>query len=293
MKIGYARVSTSDQDLALQLDALQSAGCSTIYQEKITGATKERPELQKMLLHLRADDVVVIWKLDRLARSMKDLVSLVNEMQAKGVQLQSLNDHIDTTTPHGKFTFHLFAALAEFERDLIRERTKAGLSAARARGRQGGRPKGLSKEAQQTAIIAEKLYQERELTVKEICAQLSISRGTFYNYLRYRGVEIGTLRKEKQVMKVELWLRVERNNKYVRGKKRAREEIERYVLAQYEMKKPRKDSWDYILSIPYETDEELDDLVYDLLQEAASIADARNCFIEADARAMDGSDRAW
>ncbi len=190
MKIGYARVSTQDQDLALQLDALQAAGCNRIYKEKKTGATRERPELQKLLGQLREGDIVVIWKLDRLARSLKDLVSLVNEIQEKGGALHSLNDQIDTTTPHGKFTFHVFAALAEFERDIIRERTKAGLAAARARGRVGGRPKGLSRKAQQTAIIAEKLYLERELTVAQICEQLSISRGTFYNYLRYRGVSI-------------------------------------------------------------------------------------------------------
>ena len=190
MKIGYARVSTQDQDLALQLDALQAAGCGKIYKEKITGATRERPELKKLLDQLREGDIVVIWKLDRLARSLKDLVNLVNEIQEKGGALHSLNDQIDTTTPHGKFTFHVFAALAEFERDIIRERTKAGLTAARARGRVGGRPKGLSKKAQHTAIIAEKLYQERELTVKEICEQLSISRGTLYNYLRFRGVAI-------------------------------------------------------------------------------------------------------
>jgi DNA invertase Pin-like site-specific DNA recombinase len=191
MKIGYARVSTEEQELSLQLDALEGAGCRKVYQEKITGSTKERPELQKMLEHLREGDVVVIWKLDRLARSLKDLVSLVNEIQEKGGALQSLNDQIDTTTPHGKFTFHIFAALAEFERDIIRERTKAGLAAARARGRKGGRPKGLSKKAQHTAIIAEKLYQDRKLTVKEICDQLSISKGTFYNYLRHRGVKAG------------------------------------------------------------------------------------------------------
>lgn len=191
MNIGYARVSTQDQDLSLQLDALNDAGCNKIYKEKITGSKKERPQLQKMLGQLRKGDVVVIWKLDRLARSLKDLVGLVNEIQEKGGALYSLNDLIDTTTPHGKFTFHIFAALAEFERDIIRERTKAGLAAARARGRKGGRPKGLSKKAQHTAIIAEKLYQERELTVKEICEQLSISRGTLYNYLRYRGVNIG------------------------------------------------------------------------------------------------------
>ena len=169
-------------------------GCNKIYKEKITGSKKERPQLQKMLGQLRKGDVVVIWKLDRLARSLKDLVGLVNEIQEKGGALHSLNDLIDTTTPHGKFTFHIFAALAEFERDIISERTKAGLAAARARGRKGGRPKGLSKKAQHTAIIAEKLYQERELTVKEICEQLSISRGTFYNYLRYREVNIGAPR---------------------------------------------------------------------------------------------------
>lgn len=194
MKIGYARVSTKNQDLSLQLDALEKIGCQKIYQEKITGATRERPQLTKLLEQLRKGDVVVVWKLDRLARSLKDLVNLVNEIQEKGAGLQSLNDHIDTTTPQGKLTFHLFAALAEFERDIIRERTNAGLAAARARGRVGGRPKGLSKKAQHTAIIAENLYLEQKLTVNEICEQLSISRGTLYNYLRHRGVELGAAR---------------------------------------------------------------------------------------------------
>ncbi len=194
MKIGYARVSTQEQNLSLQLDALQTAGCTTIHHEKVTSTKKERPELQKLMGQLRAGGVVVVWKLDRLGRSLQDLVSLVNEMQGKGAEFQSLNDHIDTTTPQGKFTFQLFAALAEFERDIIRERTKAGLVAARARGRKGGRPKGLSKEARHTAMIAERLYQDEELTVKQICRQLSISRGTFYNYLRHRGVDVGSSR---------------------------------------------------------------------------------------------------
>lgn len=194
MKIGYARVSTQDQDLSLQLDGLIAAGCNQIYQEKATGIKKERPELQAMMAQLRDEDTVVIWKLDRLARSLKDLISLVNEIQEKGAALQSLNDHIDTATPHGKFTFHLFAALAEFERDIISERTKAGLVAARARGRMGGRPQGLSRKAEHTAIIAEQLYREGDLTVKEICKQLSISKGTFYNYLHHRGVQTGPTR---------------------------------------------------------------------------------------------------
>ena len=138
MKIGYARVSTQDQDLALQLDALQTLGCEKIYQEKRSGASQERIQLKKMLDQLRPGDLVIIWKLDRLARSIRDLVDLVNTIQRSGASLYSLKDQIDTTTAHGKFTFHLFAALAEFERDIIRERTKAGLQAARARGRVGG-----------------------------------------------------------------------------------------------------------------------------------------------------------
>lgn len=194
MLLGYARVSTKDQDLALQLDALKAAGCGQIYQEKISSSARERPQLQRLLSQLRTGDTVVIWKLDRLARSLPELVRLVNEIQEKGAGLHSLHDHIDTTTPHGRFTFHLFAALAEFERDIIRERTKAGLAAARARGRVGGRPKGLSQKAEHTAIIAEQLYREGKLTVKEICEQLSISKGTFYNYLHHRGVETGVPR---------------------------------------------------------------------------------------------------
>ena len=191
MKIGYARVSTKDQNLNLQMDDLNKAGCENIFQEKITGATKERPQLQKMIEQLREGDVVFIYKLDRLGRSLKDLIHLVNEIQDKGAGLKSLNDQIDTTTPQGKLTFHLFAALSEFERDIIKERTKAGLASARARGRIGGRPKGLSSKAKHTAIIAAKLYEERELSVKEILDQLSISKMTFYNYLRHRGVKVG------------------------------------------------------------------------------------------------------
>jgi len=191
MKIGYARVSTKDQNLNLQMDDLKKAGCEKIFQEKITGSTKERPQLQKMIEQVREGDVIFIWKLDRLGRSLKDLIKLVSEIQNKKAHIKSLNDQIDTTTPQGKLTFHLFAALSEFERDIIRERTFAGLASARARGRVGGRPKGLSSKALHTAIIAEKLYQDRELSIKNICEQLSISKMTFYNYLKHRGVTVG------------------------------------------------------------------------------------------------------
>jgi len=192
MKIGYARVSTKNQNLELQLDALKKAGCEKIYQDIASGAKTKRPELNNMIDNLRPDDVLVIWKLDRLGRSLNHLIGLVNSLIEKNIGLQSLNDPIDTTTPQGRLSFNLFASLAEFERDLIRERTNAGLSAARARGRMGGRPKGLPKKAEATACAAETLYKEGVLTVDEISAKLGIAKSTLYSYLRHRGVTLGS-----------------------------------------------------------------------------------------------------
>ena len=192
MKIGYARVSTKNQNLELQLDALKKAGCEKIYQDIASGAKTERPELNMMIDNLRPGDVLVIWKLDRLGRSLHHLIGLVNGLIEKKIGLQSLNDPIDTTTPQGRLNFNLFASLAEFERDLIRERTQAGLSAARARGRMGGRPKGLPKKAEATACAAETLYKEGVLTVDEISAKLGIAKSTLYSYLRHRGVTLGS-----------------------------------------------------------------------------------------------------
>ena len=183
MKIGYARVSTAEQNLDLQKEALTKMGCTEIYEEKVSGAKKNRPELLKLIATLRKGDVLTVWKLDRLGRSTKELIQLVNEIQDKGAELKSLNDPIDTTTAHGKLAFHMFAALAEFERDVIRERTLAGLSTARARGRVGGRPSGLSQKNQHVAIIAQRLYEEGQKTVTEICQELSIARPTLYSYL--------------------------------------------------------------------------------------------------------------
>ncbi len=191
MKIGYARVSTKDQSLNLQEDALRGAGCERIYSEQVSGKKADRPKLNELLGQVRNGDVVVVWKLDRLGRSLRDLVSLMSKFQEIGVGFKSLKDNIDTTTPMGKLNFHLFAALAEFERDIISERTKAGLSAARARGRKGGRPKGLSKKAQDKARLAESLYKERVRSISEICNHLEISKPTLYRYLRERGVVIG------------------------------------------------------------------------------------------------------
>ncbi|MEY3499390.1 MAG: hypothetical protein RL308_1059 [Bacteroidota bacterium] len=189
MKIGYARVSTQDQNLSMQLDSLKDCGCELIYQEKGSGATTDRKELEQMLSHLRKGDVVVIFKLDRISRSLKDLISLVNLFKEKEVGLVSLNDPIDTTTPQGVLIFNIFASLAQFERENLVLRTKAGLASARSRGRVGGRPSGISKEAQIKASAAVEMY--KKLTpVNQISKTLNISKATLYKYLRIKGVEI-------------------------------------------------------------------------------------------------------
>ena len=197
MKIGYARVSTQGQQVDLQVDALQKAGCELIFQEIVSGAKADRPELAKMRAQLRKGDTVCIYKLDRLGRSMKHLLELVDEFQQKGVGLLSLTDAIDSSTAQGRLVLNLFASLAEFERDLIRERTQAGLISARARGRKGGRQKGLSPEAEKNARLAEMYYKEGLLGVNLIAKKLAISKVTFYKYLRHRGVEIYSKRGSK------------------------------------------------------------------------------------------------
>ena len=202
MYLGYARVSTKEQTLDLQTDALKQAGCETIFHDVGSGTKTERKELDRLLGQVREGDVIVIWKLDRLGRSLRHLVEIVTMLMEKGVGLKSLHDPIDTTTPHGRFTFNIFASLAEFERDLIKERTQAGLQAARARGRLGGRPKGLSDAAQKKAVAAEALYLKGELSVNDIARNLDISKATLYSYLRHRGVEIGANTKQRPKQKV-------------------------------------------------------------------------------------------
>lgn len=180
MLIGYARVSTDDQNLNLQRDALQSAGCSQIYEDHISGAKAARPGLEQALSVARTGDVLVVWRLDRLGRSLKDLIAMVETLAERGIELQSLTEAIATNSSSGQLVFHIFAALAEFERNLIRERTQAGLKAARARGRKGGRPKTLEPAQRQLAV---KLYDERQYTIGEICRMMGISKPTLYNYI--------------------------------------------------------------------------------------------------------------
>lgn len=180
MIIGYARVSTQDQNPELQLDALRQSGCEEIFHEKVTGKLRERPELANCLRTLRKGDVLIVWKLDRLARSLKDLVEIIQDLNERGVGFRSLTESIDTTSPGGRLVFHIFGALAEFEHDLIRERTKAGLQAARARGRKGGRRPAMSEADIKKAAA---MLLDPDMTKKEVAEHFRVSRTTLNSSL--------------------------------------------------------------------------------------------------------------
>ncbi len=181
MLIGYARVSTHDQTLVLQLDALKKAGCDKIFSDTISGAKTERPGLDEALRFIRPGDTFVVWRLDRLGRSLPHLIDTITALQERQIGFKSITENIDTTTSGGKLVFHIFGALAEFERDIIRERTQAGLAAARARGKVGGRPHALSRKQQD---MLQALYRDETKSIADICKTFNISRMTLYRYVR-------------------------------------------------------------------------------------------------------------
>jgi DNA invertase Pin-like site-specific DNA recombinase len=180
MIFGYARVSTQDQNLDMQLDALKQYGCEQIFQEKITTRKTERPQLEEMLKVLRTGDKVVVFKLDRISRSTKHLIELSEHFESKSVQFVSIQDNIDTSTPMGRFFFRVMASLAELERDIISDRTKAGLASARARGRNGGRPPVQKKNVE----LALKMYNSKEYSISEIVKATGVSQASLYRYLK-------------------------------------------------------------------------------------------------------------
>ncbi len=177
--IGYARASTDEQNLHLQLDALEAAGCKRACRDVGSGSLKHRPQLDACFDYLRAGDTLVVWRLDRLGRGLKHLIESIDELHAREVGFRSLTEAIDTTTPPGRLEFHIFGALAEFERETVRERTRAGLAAARARGRLGGRPASLSPEK----LAAAKAMRAHQHPMRDIAAALDVSRATLYRHL--------------------------------------------------------------------------------------------------------------
>ena len=182
--LGYARVSTADQNPDLQHDALKAAGCYRIFVDTASGALDERPALAKVLDQLRPGDTLVVWKLDRLGRSLRHLIDTIAELERRDIGFRSLQENIDTTTPGGKLIFHIFGALAEFEREIIRERTLAGLASARARGRRGGRPPSMTPTK---LALARQMYDSRQHTLAEISRTLGVSRASIYRHLGQQG----------------------------------------------------------------------------------------------------------
>lgn len=181
MLIGYARVSTEAQGLEMQEDALRASGCEKVYSDVASGAKSGRPGLTEALCDLRSGDVLIVWGLDRLGRSLSHLIEVVSELQNRGVGFRSLREDVDTETAGGKLVFHLFGALAEFERSLIRERTRAGLEAARVRGRQGGRPRKLTDEQMRQAAV---LLSDKSVEVGEVSRTFGVHRTTLYRQLK-------------------------------------------------------------------------------------------------------------
>lgn len=194
MRYGYARVSRPNQNLDLQLDALQRHGVDYIFEEKISGKIKHKPILESLIKKLKAGDQLIIWKIDRLGRKSGELIKLQESLERREIALVSLTESVDTSTPTGKFAFQVICSVAELERNQLSERTIAGLAAAREKGRIGGRPIGLTPKAQSLAKLAVKEYtrylQYRDRTIQEICSIIGVSRATFYKYLKIEGLNI-------------------------------------------------------------------------------------------------------
>lgn len=309
MYIGYARISTEEQKLDFQEDALKRVGCKQIYTDISSGAKTQRKGLDDALNYARPGDTIVVWKLDRLGRSLQHLIETIRVLESRGIAFRSLQENIDTNTPGGKLVFHIFGSLAEFERDLIRERTQAGLKAARARGRVGGRPKAMDdkKIRQAKALMA-----DPNNTVADICQTLKIKRSTLYKYVKASKPEIVTetvspkvsasksIRSVKaakprdstalKTTKIKMYMRIENNSKFVRGKKKALEDVEMFVFPHYQIKE--LGDFEYELTFSYKDDEDLENQIDELAQDIAHEVDSRNCFPELDFQEI-GTDRSW
>lgn len=181
MLIGYSRISTNDQSLDSQIDKLKQYGCEKIYTDIMSGSKSERPQLNEMIEYAREGDTIVVYRLDRLGRGLKDLINLITIFELKKVNFKSLTENIDTTTSTGKLIFHIAGAFAEFERNIIRERTKAGLESARARGRKGGRPKKINDNL---IRLAKTMHANKEISINDIVKNLGVSRATFFNMVK-------------------------------------------------------------------------------------------------------------
>lgn len=274
---GYARVSTQQQDLIRQLDLLKNFNCTEIITEKMSGTKKDRPELIRLKDKIRTGDTLIVESFSRLGRSTKDLIELVEYFEQKGVKLISLKENFDTNTPQGKLMLTVFQAFSQFERDLIVQRTKEGIESARARGRKGGRPRIKEKYIKK----ALNLYNSKEYSISEIVTMTGISQATLYRYIREKemnSTEKQSVEKEKTA-EIRMWLRIENNSKFVRGKSKIKKEVEQYLRYYFNMEV--NSSGEYVFYVPYKDIDDLTKQVEDIICEIANDAYRRNCFIEA------------
>lgn len=301
MRIGlYARVSTEDQNtLPMQIQAMQNYAASRHWNivkqiEDVGSGAQERPRRDELIkaARKREIDAILVWKLDRWSRSVIDLLSTLKELNELGVGFVSITDALDLTTSTGKAMAGLLAIFSEFERDQIRERVKAGIAHARKLGKPHGRPRTVANKINEIKSLFKKGFSK-----SKIAKALNISRTSIRRLLAKPDdknivYDSPTPPDLKKKITLKLWLRVENNNKFIRGKGKVRDEIERRILSEYDFKKPYADGYDYEITIPYENDKDLDEIIDDMLDEMYSTADCRNCFIETDVSTLDG-EKSW
>lgn len=285
-RIGYARVSSTGQSLEVQLDRLSHARCDRIYQEKRSGRTSDRPEFQACMNYLREGDTLIITRLDRLARSVVHLAQLAKRFQHEGIDLLVVDQNIDTSTSTGRLMFNMLASVAEFENDLRTERQAEGIAKAKENGVKFGRPSKLTKAKR------EEIYSRRlaGATIGQLANEFRLGEATIYRALN--AVKQSDSIPELKTTKVILWLQVENNNKFVRGKGKSRQHIEDYCLSDYNSKKLEKDGWEYELTFQYTDDEDLERQIDDLAVEMSQEADLRNGSVECSFTEV-GTDRTW
>lgn len=285
-RIGYARVSSTGQSLEVQLAKLNHAKCDRIYQEKRSGRTADRPEFQNCMNYLREGDTLIVTRLDRLARSVVHLAQLANRFQTEQIDLLVLDQNIDTSTSTGRLMFNMLACIAEFENDLRTERQAEGIAKAREQGIRFGRPPKVT-DAKRQAIHAKR---QSGVSISEIAKEFKLGEATIYRALA--AVERTNEPSINKTTKIILWLRVENNSKFVRGKGKSRKIIEEYYLSDYQARKLQKDGWEYELTFQYENDDDLEKQIYELIDNMVREADMRNGFIEYDFSEV-GTERSW
>ncbi len=284
--VGYARVSSTGQSLEVQLSKLHKQNCDRIYEEKRSGTTADRPEFKACMAYLREGDTLVVTRLDRLARSIVHLAQLAKRFENEKINLIVLDQNIDTSTSTGRLLFNMLAAIAEFENDLRSERQAEGITKAKENGVKFGRP------VKATESIQQEIYSRRQagVPIGQLAKEFSLGEATIYRALN--AVKQSGAVPELKTTKVMLWLQVENNNKFVRGKGKSRKDIEDYHLSEYNAKKLEKDGWEYELTFQYEDDEDLENQIYNLASEMSSEADRRDGFIECSFSEV-GTDRSW